>query len=415
MKTNHFTLLILLFLCAGSQLLAQNTTNISLSANVFYRGDPPGSYTVTCPSGMMARVTALTKIADVRITLLANPTESQLANGTVFSPAISPTQQVLIGTLPQATTATGVGILEAKASCVAIAPSGTSPTSFTIMLVGITKAEEQTRTSYALKANAITLPRLTTTEQTTLPPQKVGNVVYNIEQQKMAVHDGTNWQYVGPAETSQFQNMQSFPASTQVWIVPAGVTRILVEAWGGGQGGGKYRLSNNVALGARGGNAGAYTRGFMTVTPGQSLTLTVGAGGPGGINDFASGDGGETKVQSSTARIQVYGGFVNGGNSSDYYGTGGGLIVGGGRGTGATLSYGQKSATEYILLIKCGDGGTAYGAQTGGVGEQFALLNSTSLLYTTGGATAGSFPGGGGGAGYNFGKEGADGFLLLHW
>ncbi len=415
MKTKPLALLTLFFLCAGSQLLAQSTTNLSLSANVFYRGDPPGSYTVTCPSGTSARVTALTKIADVPITLLANPTESQPANGTVFSPAISPSQQVLIGTFPQATAATGVGILEAKASCVGIAPSGTSPTSFTIMLAGITKAEEQTRTSYALKANAVTLPRLTTSEQTTLPPQKAGNMVYNIEQQKMAVHNGTSWQYVGPAEAGQFQNVQSFPAGTQVWIVPAGVTRILVEAWGGGQGGGKYRLSNNVVVGARGGNAGAYTRGFMTVTPGQSLTLTVGAGGVGGVNDFASGDGQDTKVQSSTVSIQAYGGFNNGENRSNYYGFGGGLIVGGGRGTGATLSYGQKSATDYILLIKCGDGGTAYGAQAGGTGEQFALLNSTTLLYTTGGATAGSFPGGGGGAGYNFGKEGADGFLLLHW
>lgn len=391
------------------------TTNLSLSANVFYRGDPPGSYTVACPNGTSARMTALTKIADVPITLLANPSESQLANGTVFSPSISPTQQLLIGTFPQATAATGVGILEAKASCVGTSPSGTSPTSFTIMLAGITKAEEQTRTSYALKANALTLPRLTTTEQTTLPPQKVGNVVYNIEQQKMAVHNGTSWQYVGPAEAGQFQNMRSFPTGTQVWIVPAGVTRILVEAWGGGQGGGKYRLSNTVVLTARGGNAGGYARNFMMVTPGQSLTITVGAGGTGGVNDFASGDGGETKAQSSATSIQAYGGFNNGGNSSDYYSTGGGFISGGGRGVSGTLTYGQKSATEYILLIKCGDGGTAYGAQAGGIGEQFALLNSNTLLYATGGATAGSFPGGGGGAGYNFGKEGADGFLLLHW
>ncbi|MCY7359693.1 MAG: hypothetical protein LH609_20010 [Rudanella sp.] len=59
-----------------------------------------------------------------------------------------------------------------------------------------------------------------------------------------------------------------------------------------------------------------------------------------------------------------------------------------------------------------------YGPETsgpGGVGEQFALLNSSSLLYTTGGANAGSFPGGGSGAGYSPGQEGADGFLLLHW
>lgn len=407
-------LLTLLFLGASNQLLAQ-TTGLTLSANVFYRGDSPGSYTVTCPNGTMARMTALTKIADVPITLLANPTESQAANGTVFSPAISPTQQVLIGLFPQATAATGVGILEAKASCFSTFQGGTSPVSFTITLAGITKAEEQTRTSYALKANSVTLPRLTTAEQTALPPQKVGNMVYNIEQQKMAVHNGTNWQYVGPAEASQFQQVQSFPAGTQVWVVPAGVTRILVEAWGGGQGGSKYRLVNNAAVFARGGNAGAYTRGFMAVTPGQSLTLTVGAGGPGGYDDFASGDGGETKARSSTASIQAYGGFNNGGSSSNYYSTGGGLISGGGRGAGATLTYGQKSATEYILLIKCGDGGTAYGAQAGGVGEQFTLLNSSTVLYTTAGATAGSFPGGGGGAGYFLGKEGADGLLLLHW
>jgi hypothetical protein len=91
--------------------------------------------------------------------------------------------------------------------------------------------------------------------------------------------------------------------------------------------------------------------------------------------------------------------------------------VGGGGGSNAVLSYGQKSASEYILLVQCGNGGTAYGAQPAGLGAQFALLNSSSLLYKTDEyyVQKGSFPGGGGGAGHTSGGRGGDGMIIIHW
>lgn len=271
--------------------------------------------------------------------------------------------------------------------------------------------------TWALKPYAVTLPRLTTAQQSTSAPQQAGNVVYNTDQQKMAVHNGTSWQYLttNAPEAGQFQNEKAV-FYNQLWTVPAGVTRILVETWGGGQGGNGYRFFNGVLYG-QGGNAGAYARGFMAVTPGTNLTLTVGRGDAGAVPGSSSGDGGSTSVQSITSSITAYGGFNNGQNSANYFIDGGavGFGVGGGRGLGVTIAYGQQSSTGYVLLIKCGDGGTAYGAQPGGVGEQFASLNSSSLLYTTGGAGDGSFPGGGGGAGYNRGGDGAPGMIVLHW
>ena len=265
---------------------------------------------------------------------------------------------------------------------------------------------------WALKPYAVTLPRLTTAQQSTSAPQQAGNVVYNTDQQKIAVHNGTAWQYVSTnaPEASQFQNEKAV-FSNQLWTVPTGVTRILAEVWGGGEQGEVYYFFNNGLYG-RGGNAGAYARGFMAVTPSTTLTLTVGSGGAGG-----DGDGGSTLVQNATSSIIADGGYNNGGNSAPYFISGNavGFGVGGGRGTGVTISYGQQSSTGYILLVKCGDGGTAYGAQPGGVGEQFASLNSSSLLYTTGGAGDGSFPGGGGGAGYNRGGNGAPGMIVIHW
>jgi hypothetical protein len=270
---------------------------------------------------------------------------------------------------------------------------------------------------WALKPYAVTLPRLTTAQQSTSAPQQAGNVVYNTDQQKMAVHNGTSWQYVSTnaPEASQFQNEKAL-FSNQLWMVPAGVTRIMVEVWGGGQGGDGYSFFNSVLYG-RGGNAGAYARGFMAVTPGTNLTLTVGDGDPGAIPGYSPGDGGSTSVQNITSLISAEGGYNNGGNSANYfiYGDGVGFGVGGGQGTRVTISYGQQSSTGYVLLIKCGDGGTAYSAQPGGVGEQFASLNSSSLLYTTGGPGKGSFPGGGGGAGYYRGGDGAPGMIVLHW
>lgn len=64
-------------------------------------------------------------------------------------------------------------------------------------------------------------------------------------------------------------------AGTYTFTVPAGVTTITVDTWGGGGRGGS-RTSGSNAYG--GGGGGAFSRHTLSVTPGETYTVTVGAG-----------------------------------------------------------------------------------------------------------------------------------------
>ncbi|HOM91004.1 MAG TPA: hypothetical protein PKW65_09780, partial [Bacteroidia bacterium] len=91
--------------------------------------------------------------------------------------------------------------------------------------------------------------------------------------------------------------------SSGTFTVPAGVTTVQVEAWGGGGAGGGVAsgfLPPNRAGG--GGGGGAYLKNTsVTVIPGSTVTITVGAGGTGvngadGNNGGASSFGGLVTV-----------------------------------------------------------------------------------------------------------------------
>jgi hypothetical protein len=424
------TTTLTLLLLVGSPLLAQQPV-ITLSASTFYRGDAPGSYTVTCPANTSAAISVMTKISDVP---LLNPASTQYSIGAVFPwPSVSNNPlPTLTGTLPQSSTTTvmggtviyNAGVLVCNAYCNTGSFINTTTKSFTLSLGGMTREEEaiyKTQKTYALRANSVTLPRLTTADQTTLPPQQAGNVVYNTDQQKMAVHNGSGWQYIAPAEASQFKNevgIFNWIESPVTWTVPAGVTRIFAEVWGGGAGGAFY-VNNSGALTATGGGAGGYGRGYMTVTPGSNLTLTIGRFGSGGKSstNLYPTDGKNSKISNGTDYIEATGGTAHGLGGYVPASSILGYRCDGGNGAEVSISYGQKSASEYILLVKCGDGGLAYGSQPGGFGSQFASLNSASLLYKTDNfdTQAASGAGSGGGAGYSSGGDGRAGMVILHW
>ena len=63
------------------------------------------------------------------------------------------------------------------------------------------------------------------------------------------------------------------------WTVPAGVTSITVEVWGGGGAGGGTKAKNS--RGGGGGAGGAYVSSVLSVTPGTNINFTVGAGANG--------------------------------------------------------------------------------------------------------------------------------------
>ena len=64
------------------------------------------------------------------------------------------------------------------------------------------------------------------------------------------------------------------------WTAPAGVTYLLIEAWGAGGAGGQGSPGNQG--GGGGGGAGAYQRAVLGVVPGTTYDLVIGDGGPAG-------------------------------------------------------------------------------------------------------------------------------------
>jgi len=167
------------------------------------------------------------------------------------------------------------------------------------------------------------------------------------------------------------QTTQTF-TSSGTFIPPAGVTSVTVQAWGGGGAGGGNNSTNGTG---GGGGGGAYnTVTGVSVTAGNSYTITIGAGGVPGTN---SGNGGVTSaILGSTVS-------ANGGSGGTFSATNG---AGGAGGTGGTRNGGSGSN---------GSSGV-YGG--GGGGSAGTAANGNSVTATATGATAvtGGGPGGNG-------------------
>lgn len=186
------------------------------------------------------------------------------------------------------------------------------------------------------------------------------------------------------------------PGGTETFIVPAGVTSITVAVWGAGGGGGGSSVNGNGGSGGGGGGAASRT---IAVTPGDSFTYTVGAGGTIGLaNATLAGSGGNST-------------FVNGGlgiNMQANGGSGGardrGAAGTGGTATGGTVnSAGQNGTIGDASGQAGGNSGVAVGIFGGG---GTAVTNSNGIDGTIpgGGASGGERTGGGtrnGGAGAN--------------
>jgi hypothetical protein len=140
---------------------------------------------------------------------------------------------------------------------------------------------------------------------------------------------------------SQYPYFVSFRSSTS-WIVPAGVTQLMIEAWGGGGG----------ASTVTGGGGGGYIVAIVNVTPGMSLTITVGSGGSGGSS---STNGGSSSVLFTGNQIIGYGGA-----SGDFVPNGGnyGLAFSDGNLIGYDGEYGESGSTQTTYVVANGSGTT---------------------------------------------------------
>ncbi len=129
----------------------------------------------------------------------------------------------------------------------------------------------------------------------------------------------------GPAGTNGVQ-VYATPGTT-AFVVPANVTFVVVEMiGGGGAGGSAYNLDGATIYGA-GGGSGAYVRAFVSVTPGATYNINIGAGGAGAAG-ASGGAGTKSSITDSSSNILAY---ANGGG-------GGGDGNGGGPGAGGSIA-----------------------------------------------------------------------------
>lgn len=188
------------------------------------------------------------------------------------------------------------------------------------------------------------------------------------------------------------------------WTVPTGVTTVTVQKWSGGQGGSADR-------GGRGGN---FSQSTITVTPGASISYSVGTGG-NGVQFASNVNGGDTWFSSSTTYVSKGGGATSGnvGTISFYGGAGGGAMQGvaGGGGGSATPTQSGGNAAAFDgsqASLKGGSSGSTQGGVYGGAAA--GIANTEGGSGGAGfGANAGGAPGGGGGGGSSQGAGGTGG------
>ncbi|MFA7467751.1 MAG: DUF11 domain-containing protein [Desulfotomaculaceae bacterium] len=217
---------------------------------------------------------------------------------------------------------------------------------------------------------------------------------------------------------SYAQQVQTFTTTGgHTWTAPPGVTRILVETWGGGGRGGNVTSGFLSANTSAGGGGGAYSRSVLTVGSG-TYYINVGAGRtgdsgqPGGDSWFHSSNTAPT----STAGVLAKGGTSRSGNNINDSVLGG--AAGSGYGevkfSGGNSDGGGGSSAGTEANGNNGSGNTGGGAPTGGGagGNRPASGNN--------GGSAGSTPGGGGGGarsgflgGNQNGGDGANGQVRI--
>jgi hypothetical protein len=227
------------------------------------------------------------------------------------------------------------------------------------------------------------------------------------------------------------------------WTVPAGVTKIKIEAWSAGGDGWYKIITENVfrndtikGINGGGGGGGAYGFAMVTVTPGDIIKMRVPGGGSNAplIIDFPNTRIGYLNLMSGRNAKESNTNVI-------FNGTGGKLITGSGvfsensfflRGTDGQTGWlsdynnntdnvtrtgwgGAPRADRYDNFdLHGGDGGDAPKSTRGGIGSKF--ISSTRKFIP---AKDGGYPGsGGGGGGYISGLEsgkGAPGVIIIYY
>lgn len=181
-------------------------------------------------------------------------------------------------------------------------------------------------------------------------------------------------------------------------VVPAGITSMSVQAWGGGgAGGGASGAGLLLGRGAAGGGGGAYISGTISVGIGATLSVVVAGATAGTLTDGAAG--GSSTITGFEAVVLAAGGAGGSANTTGNTPSGGsGGTTTASFGTTKTAGSGGGNGGSALLTLGLSSGAGGNGANpTGGAGG--AGISSLLLGNSTG--NAGSSPGGGGSGAIN--------------
>lgn len=190
---------------------------------------------------------------------------------------------------------------------------------------------------------------------------------------------------------------------TTYWQVPPGVSNVsavVIGAGGGGSGGDGGRGTTN-----GGGGGGGCAWGNFDVTPGEILTIVVGAPGAGGTQGNSGTAGGPSSISrgatvllsggGGAGGIERNAGTASGGTSTGTVRQGGG--TGGNGGTGSAASGGTGGGGAGGILGNGGNGGAYNAAGSNGGGTAGGGGGGGGGGAGTGTSTSGNYAGAGGG------------------
>lgn len=206
----------------------------------------------------------------------------------------------------------------------------------------------------------------------------------------------------GPTGGLILSSQQFTSTGASTFTIPTGVTAVKVTVYGAGGAGGGGVVNG---AGAGGGGGGAAIKWLSGLTPGNTLTTSVGTGGTG-VAASGGNNGSDSSVSSGTQTISTITGKAGAG------GTVGNAVNGAPGGTGSLStggdlnSAGNPGHTAYPGNCFSGPGGNGFlGGGGGAVGSG-----------TGGSGSSQGAGGGGGGSSLNAtGGAGANGLILFEW
>lgn len=200
----------------------------------------------------------------------------------------------------------------------------------------------------------------------------------------------SKWGFGSPV--SGFTSMQVF-TSNGTFTIPAGITRVMVDGCGGGGGGGKSTELDVGNFGSGGGGGGYFRKIITGLTPGETVTVTVGAGGAKAGSVGTAGSAGNTS--SFGAHASASGG--SGGSASPN------ALVDGGVGSNGDINLQGGFGESHSTMDRSTGGSTQFGI--GG------LMRASSLKKSAVGYGSGGY-----GAAYNTtAEDGRPGIVIVYY